>query len=134
MIISILSRTRWLTSIFLLIMVDVCTFLAFHKTTAPNVLPHGDKLLHFLAFVALFLVGYLALRLDFMPRTKRGVVLLGLNWFIWAAYGALLELGQSFFSYRQADFGDFLADLLGLAVGTLGVLLSKPVKPSREAP
>ena len=131
--IRILARYRWLTSIFLLILVDICTFSAFQQTTTTRMIPSQDKVLHFLAFFVLFLVGHLALRFDFFRKTNRHIFLLGFNWLIWLAYGALLEVGQSFLSYRQAEMSDFLSDVMGMVLGTVVVLLSKPIKPDSGA-
>lgn len=62
-----------------------------------------DKTNHALAFFVLALLGFRA----FAGRAS--AVLAGL-----LAYGALIELLQSFTSYRFAEWGDLLGDALGL--------------------
>lgn len=65
-----------------------------------------DKTNHLLAFSALALVGCLA----YSERTP-GLLLALL------AYGALIEVLQSFTGYRSAEWADLLADALGLLAG-----------------
>jgi hypothetical protein len=65
-----------------------------------------DKADHMVAFTALALLGCLAY------PAHRAAVLLGL-----LAYGGLIEILQSFTEFRRAEWGDLLADGLGLAVG-----------------
>jgi VanZ family protein len=65
-----------------------------------------DKTNHLLAFSMLGCLGCLA-----FPERIRAV-LLGL-----LLYGALIEVLQSFTSYRFAEWGDLLADAIGLLPG-----------------
>ncbi len=65
-----------------------------------------DKTNHLLAFSMLALLGCRAYRGRTLP------VLASL-----LAYGALIEVLQSFTSYRFAEWGDLLADALGLVLG-----------------
>ena len=67
-----------------------------------------DKANHLLAFAVLAWLGYRA-----YPQ-RMASVLSGL-----LAYGALIEILQSFTSYRSADWHDLLADGLGLLLGWL---------------
>ena len=77
--------------------------------TVPHMPSTGwDKANHLLAFAVLAWLGSQAYPL----RTSS--VLLGL-----LAYGALIEVFQSFTTYRFADWHDFLADGLGLLLGWL---------------
>ena len=67
-----------------------------------------DKSNHLLAFSALAVAGLLAYPGRIRP------VLIGL-----VAYGGLIELLQSLTGYRFAEWGDWLADGLGVACGYL---------------
>ena len=81
-----------------------------------------DKLAHFLLFAALFL---LSLPPDATNRRKLLTVLLGL------LYGGIIELYQEFvLSYRSAEWGDLLADGLGLMGGW--ILSAVPGKFSKR--
>ncbi len=64
-----------------------------------------DKANHALAFLVMALLGRWA-----YPRST-GAVLLGLF-----AYGGLIELLQSFTPDRSSEWGDWLADTIGLAL------------------
>src|SRR5690606_13313899 len=77
-------------------------------TLAPissNVVPGSDKLHHVLAFAAL------AFPLPFARPKLALPVALGV-----IAYGGLIELIQPYFG-RTADWGDFLADVIGAILG-----------------
>ena len=65
-----------------------------------------DKSNHLLGFVVLAMLGHAG-----WPR-RRWTMLLGL-----LAYGGLIEVLQSFTSARFAEFGDLIADGLGLLLG-----------------
>lgn len=65
-----------------------------------------DKANHLAAFALLALLGCRA----YTARTM--AVLFGL-----LAYGGLIEVLQSFTEYRMAEWGDLLADALGLPLG-----------------
>ncbi|MCP5223365.1 MAG: VanZ family protein [Zoogloeaceae bacterium] len=67
-----------------------------------------DKLEHVLAFFAL---GVLA-RLGWPGRTA--MLVIGL-----LAYGGLIEVAQSFTTYRMGDAADWLADALGIGLAML---------------
>ena len=77
--------------------------------TVPHMPSTGwDKANHLLAFAVLAWLGSQAYPL------RVASVLIGL-----LAYGALIEILQSFTTYRFADWHDLLADGLGLLVGWL---------------
>lgn len=67
-----------------------------------------DKLEHAFAFLALGMLGHLA----WAGRWQ--AVAVGL-----LAYGALIELAQSWTSYRMGDGWDWLADALGVGLATV---------------
>ena len=69
----------------------------------------SDITLHLFAFVYLTA----ALRISHVPLSIGAVVLL------LAAYGGFLEITQSFLPARQAEWGDFGIDLLGISMGLL---------------
>lgn len=73
---------------------------------APDVEPafsHQDKVMHFIAFAGLTLLGALG-----WPARVSRIVLLML------AYGLAMELAQSMTPYRQGDWADWLADAAGV--------------------
>ena len=81
--------------------------LSLMPTSVPLPTTGWDKSNHFFAFLVL---GWLGMR-AFPGRTV--AVLVGL----WA-YGGLIEVLQSFTPSRVAEWGDLLADGLGLLLGT----------------
>jgi VanZ family protein len=68
-----------------------------------------DKVGHVLAFTALAFCGYLAFA---AIRAWRTALLLGL-----LAYGGLIEVLQLFVPGRSAEWGDLVADAIGIALG-----------------
>jgi VanZ family protein len=69
----------------------------------------GDKAMHFLAF-AVLTVWFLGV---FHTRFTLQVAL------ALAGYGVLIEVLQSFTSYRSADIYDVLSDVVGISAGWL---------------
>jgi VanZ family protein len=65
-----------------------------------------DKSNHFVGFAVLAVLGLLAY------GRRRGGMFAGL-----LAFGALIEVLQGLSGYRFAEWGDWLADALGVAVG-----------------
>lgn len=111
---------RWLSSIVLILALDVTTFFAFARTSGSAGLPHQDKVLHAFGFAILTILGHCALNFDFFRSLNRfSLRLTSLNMAIWALYGIFIELGQKTLGYRQASVGDFLADAVGILIGTL---------------
>lgn len=73
---------------------------------APDVEPafsHQDKVMHFIAFAGLTLLGALA----WPARLGRIVVLM-------LAYGLAMELAQATTAHRRGDWADWLADAAGI--------------------
>lgn len=74
-----------------------------------------DKLNHACAFAALTLAAAFALpRWRDQPALIFGALL---------AFGALIEVAQSFTATRSAEWGDLLADVMGMAAGGLAAML-----------
>jgi len=67
----------------------------------------SDKTAHFFAFAAMMLWFCGVFRLPLTPWVGLGLVLFGL----------LIEGLQSLLPYRMAEFGDMLADVLGISFG-----------------
>lgn len=72
----------------------------------------ADKVAHFIMFLPWPALAWLA-----FPR-NRGIVAI---FILGCVFAALTEAGQSLTSYREGDTLDLLADILGLAVGSLAI-------------
>lgn len=111
---------RWTATLLLILLLDICTFVAFRGAGGSQRLLSQDKLMHALAFLLLFIIGYIVLSRDFFPKIKKlSLPLLLVNGLIWLCYGVFIELGQQFLQYRDASLGDFVADLLGILLGLI---------------
>jgi len=74
--------------------------------TSPELPSSGwDKTNHLVAFSVLFIIG----RRSYSAQAQ---LFLGL-----VLYGGLIEVLQSFTTYRLAEWGDLIADLVGLIIG-----------------
>lgn len=81
-------------------------------------LPYIDKVLHFVAYA---LLGALFLRAFKTSRIKNNLkLMLILSFVLSSLYGISDEIHQYFVPYRDADFMDVLADMLG---GIMGVYI-----------
>jgi len=74
----------------------------------PDLLEHQDKFGHFLAFLALGLLGFTA-----WPNHRLAIMVLLL------AHGALMEYAQSMTTHRRGDPWDWLADAMGAGTAAL---------------
>jgi VanZ family protein len=84
---------------------------------APPPAPEGsDKLVHFIAFAAL------AFPLARTGRLGLVALLIGTS-----AFGGLIELMQPTFN-RNADFGDWVADIVGVVIGICAALLYRRLR------
>ncbi|WP_435988413.1 VanZ family protein [Sulfitobacter sp. SH24] len=102
------SIASWLT-FGLSVCIAVLTLIP--SNAGPHV-PGGDKVHHVLAFMALTLPSAV-----FYPKALVRVVLAA------ALYAGLIEIIQPFVG-RSGEIADFLADLLGIAIGAMiGLLL-----------
>lgn len=108
-------------------------FFGTHIPQVPQSLAqHGDKLLHFGAYCGLAIL-LLTWRISRQSVTLRKLVLF---WFMIAAYGIFDEVTQPLVN-RDAEVGDWLADITGAAVGLMitwpiaswifGRLMTRPV-------
>jgi VanZ family protein len=82
-----------------------------------------DKLNHALAFAVLAVLAI------WSYRTRVAVMLTGL-----LVYGGLIELLQGLTPYRSAEWGDWLADAVGLALGwQLARMTARARRPAESA-
>jgi VanZ family protein len=84
-------------------------FLMTVEFLPPNVFDWWDKLQHALAFGVLTLLGLVAYGRS-APSTMWMVIAI-------LIYGALIEILQALSGWRYGEFWDWLADLLGVAIG-----------------
>ena len=99
-----ISNTFWRWAFGLCVVAVLVLALA---PAPPQVITTGwDKTNHLLAFAVMLVLGRAA-----FPRREMTLMLLLL------AFGGLIELLQYFVAYRSAEWGDWLADAVGLLVG-----------------
>jgi VanZ family protein len=94
--------------IFLVLLLIVVLWLALTPAPPKRVNLGWDKLNHAAAFTTLAAVAVFAM---VGPWIRIAIALLG--------YGALIEILQSFTPTRSAEWGDLLADGVGIGVGLL---------------
>jgi VanZ family protein len=87
----------------------------------PRVVPHGDKVIHFVAYC---LLAWLGGRHQLATRRSRSVAVLIMWAAAYAAYATADEWLQSFVG-RTMSLGDWLADLLGVTVATVVLALGR---------
>jgi len=78
------------------------------QANTPQLFALADKVVHTLAFTALALVG--------LRAYPKHVVIVCL---LLVALGGLIEIVQGYTSTRSQEWEDFLADILGIGLGTL---------------
>ena len=119
-------RYRWMASFCLVLLLDVGTYMALSKTEGQALFDNQDKLLHVLAFFGFYILGHFSLNLDFFPGIKKfSYTITLMNWIMWSAYGAFIELAQKYFTSRHGSLNDFIADLVGISLGTVFVSVFK---------
>lgn len=90
----------------------------------------SDKLVHFSMFLPFPILSYLSFD-RFSSKFWKAIAAITLTFFIGAIIAAGTELGQGLTAYRSADSHDFLADLIGLGVGTLVIITCKSIRKQR---
>lgn len=88
--------------------------------------PGADKLIHAGEFFLFTLIGYQAISY-YTERGGRYTRLIGISIF----YGGLTELVQIFFPYRTASALDWFADLFGIGVGLLAIIIIEKWKTTK---
>ena len=93
----------------------VVSWLALSPAPPDGLDTGWDKLNHACAFAALTVVAVFA-----FPRSRRSLwlLLVGL-----LCFGAAIEIAQSFTPTRNAEWGDLLADAVGIAAGVFAAML-----------
>ena len=85
--------------------------------------PHGDKIIHAMAF---FLLSFLLNRSSSsIERRIRNIIAL-------LSFGILIEVLQAFTTHRTASLGDVLADLIGILLFQLTYFLLKILQLKRR--
>ncbi len=104
-------RWRWLLAVLAMLV----SWLALSPAPPDGLDTGWDKLNHAGAFAALTVVAIFA-----FPRSRRSLWLLlaGL-----LCFGGAIEIAQSFTPTRSAEWGDLLADAVGMAAGALAAVL-----------
>jgi len=112
---------------FLLLLIVAVSYLALTPQPPAGVDLGWDKLNHLAAFMALALAAWLGFPAS---RSTRLVVLCAL-----LAFGGLIEVLQSFVPGRSSEWGDLLADAVGIASGAIvaAALLRASSKLSRRS-
>jgi VanZ family protein len=88
------------------------------QSNSPQLFALADKVVHTVAFLVLTLVGLRA-----YPRQVLVMVV------VLIALGGLIEILQGYTSTRSQEWEDFLADILGVGLGTL---LAKQLWPDKQ--
>jgi len=122
--ISTVTPASQVWRIILMLLVIVVGYLALTPAPPKSINLGWDKLNHLAAFAALAGAGCLGFSAS---RRRQVVILLGLF-----AYGGAIEICQLFVPGRSCEWGDLLADAVGIACGTLvaAYLARVAVKPS----
>jgi VanZ family protein len=104
--------------IFWLLFLAVILGAVMPQSTSPQLFALADKVVHTVAFLVLTLVGLRA-----YPRQVLVMVV------VLIALGGLIEILQGYTSTRSQEWEDFLADILGVGLGTL---LAKQLWPDKQ--
>ena len=86
-----------------------------------------DKCIHFAMFLPFPILSFLSYN-GFSRKFGKALAVIALAFLAGAILAAGTELGQGLTSYRSADSHDFLADLIGLGVGALCLIITKSVR------
>ncbi len=124
-----------LASIFVILALDVCTYLALSRQQGTSHFSGQDKVLHAAAFFVLFVLGYWALNFDLARRcTRLSGWLTIANFCIWSLYAGFIELAQHYLGYRNASYCDLAADFIGMIGGFAFLLVFRPFPLTRGRP
>ena len=104
--------------IFWLLFLAIILGAVMPQSNSPQLFALADKVVHTVAFLVLALVGLRA-----YPRQVLVMVV------VLIALGGLIEILQGYTSTRSQEWEDFLADILGVGLGTL---LAKPLWPDKQ--
>ena len=104
-------RWRWLLAVLALLV----SWLALSPAPPDGLDTGWDKLNHAGAFAALAVVAVFA-----FPRSRRSLWLLPAGLL---CFGGAIEIAQSFTPTRNAEWGDLLADAVGIAAGVFAAML-----------
>lgn len=116
----ILFKSHYLKILFWVLIVATLILTLMPAKEVPDVFIFWDKMQHSLCFAALAFVGLLAYK-KAMPMCVSLSI-----------YGILIELMQTFLtSTRHGDVLDWVADMVGIVVGTLFVALIKKWTPKK---
>ena len=91
--------------------VIVVTYLALTPAPPPRLTTGWDKLNHALAFATLAFFGDNGFITTHRRRLLGAIALI--------AHGASIEIAQHFVPSRSSEWGDLLADVVGVAIGLL---------------
>lgn len=108
-------RAAWAWKIVLLVLIGIVCYLTLTPKPPPGIDLGWDKLNHVAAFAALGFASCLG-----YPESwrRRALVLCAM-----VALGGLIELLQLYVPGRSSEWGDLLADAIGVGAGTLIALL-----------
>ena len=123
------SHFRLLFILYLLAVAFLC-FWKFGELPEVDTKLFGfitDKTVHFCMFLPYPVLLYLALGKAF-PQGWKAVLCVLLIFLSGCCAAALTEYIQGFLPYREADAKDFNADTLGLAIGSLGALITDLIR------
>ena len=104
--------------IFWLLCLTVVLGAVMPQSNSPQLFALADKVVHTVAFIVLTLFGLRA-----YPRQVLVMVV------VLIALGGLIEILQGYISTRSQEWEDFLADILGVGLGTL---LAKQLWPDKR--
>lgn len=97
-----------LRAVFLIALVGAFVAALAAPSEVPDLMDHQDKVGHFVAFLALGLLGLTA-----WPNHRFAIMVLLL------AHGASMEVAQSMTDHRRGDPWDWLADAMGAGAAAL---------------
>ena len=104
-----LARKYWY-GLFIASLLIILVLSLMPDSGGEQFFPGQDKVAHAIAFCWLFVSGWLG--------KGRPVKITGLA-LVLVGYGVLIEILQSFTGYRMAEWGDLLADIIGIVTGVL---------------